>query len=647
MDEAFVRRAVEQADLGAVRLSLIQATGDAQIAAMKVSPIVVRGGSGISYVLNEADQEIVRERAVRFLMNEAASHVVSMPDDAQVRSLMDAAGVVLSDEEFEQRRPIPAFDDYPRAARWTNGPVKTPDDFLVVIIGGGFSGLGMAVQLQSLGLPYILLERRHELGGTWSRNTYPDARVDTPSTVYEFSFEKRYPWTEYFAKQPEVRTYLKHVARKHGVDAHIRLNQDVKGGVWNAADQVWELDVVGGDRAHQTIRANFVVSASGLFAAPRELRTEGVETFKGEIVHSTEWSEQHSAVGKRVGVIGNGSTGVQLLGRVAAAADHVDVFQRSPQWISPREKYGELVTAEDRWLIDNMPYYWNWARYTGALPTMDLYPLLVPDPEWQAKGGFFNEPNDAIRELLTNYMKDQVDNREDLIEKLTPNYPTFSRRMIVDNKWYRALLRDNVELVTTPIERITPTGIVTADGEERPLDMIITAIGFDIEKYVWPAEYTGVGGVRLQDVWSTGGARAYLGMMVTGFPNFFIMYGPNAQSVSGGGGTIPTHIEMWSRYIGQMIVTVLERDCASVDVDPKVFEDYNVRLQERAAGLIWLADPVTRDQNYYVVNGRLQVNTPWEVLEWHRMMNVLALDELNMVKASSAQSRAAAFAVNA
>ncbi len=629
-DQAFIREAVGGADLNALRIALFQATGDRAVAAIPVHRIDVRAGAGTTYEVAEEYRAFLIDRAVDFLSAAPHQHIATVPTDADLRALMElvTGGEPISDMDFDIRKPVPAFDDYPRTANWAGPRARLPEDFRVVIVGAGFSGLGMAVQLERLEIPYVIYERRGEIGGTWSINTYPDARVDTPSAMYEFSFEKRYPWTEHFARQAEVREYLEHIARKFGIFDKIRFNRDIKGGVFDETASIWRLEVADNDGSINTITANFVVSASGLFSSPRQLSTQGLDSFTGEVVHSTEWDMRHSAAGKSVAVIGNGSTGVQLLRRISDEANKTYVFQRTPQWISPRERYGEPLSLGDRWLRETMPYYWNWTRYTSTLPVLNLYQFLVPDPEWRAAGGLINRPNDALREAMTQYIVAQVQGRPDLVEKLVPNHAPFSRRLIVDNGWYRALLKDNVELVTTPIAAVNSEGIVTEDGCVHPVDMIVTAIGFAVEKYVWPSDYVGRSGLHLQDVWSRDGARAYLGMMVCGFPNFFVLYGPNAQSVSGGGGTIPTQIEMWTKFVAQLIVDTLERDHASVEVTADAFEDYNARLDAAAKKLIWLTDTQSTDRNYYVNNGRLQVNMPWHYRDWHQMLSAPNLADM-------------------
>jgi 4-hydroxyacetophenone monooxygenase len=389
---------------------------------------------------------------------------------------------------------------------------------------------------------------------------------------------------------------------------------------------VWRLDVRDADGAVSTMSANVLVSGSGYLSYPRELDIPGVEDFRGDVLHTTRWGKR-TAAGKRVAIIGNGSTGVQLLARVADDAEHVDVYQRTAQWISPRDRYGELMSAEHRWLLDNMPYYWNWSRYSSVMPQFEARRFVETDHEWIARGGYVNELNDKVREGLTAYIKAQVGGRQDLIDKLIPDYAPLARRPVVDNGWYRALTRDNVELITTPIERLSENGIVTADGVEHEADMILAAIGFQVTKYLAPATYIGRGGLNLHEFWENEGQpRAYLGMTVPGFPNLFILYGPNSQPISGGA-SLPTWLEIWSHYIGESIVAMIEKDIASLEVKQERVDDYYERLNAEAAGLVYLTDTGSRDANYYVHNRRLVGNAPWQAEHYYAWCNSPSLDD--------------------
>ncbi|GAA4558578.1 NAD(P)/FAD-dependent oxidoreductase [Pseudonocardia xishanensis] len=612
----FVRCAVEGADPVALRTALYQATGDRTLLDMVVEEVP---GSPARMVRLRAEHRLeLVERAVRFLLHPPPVDVDAVPDDAALRELLELTlAMSLDDETFELTRPTAGFADHPRDVRWTAGRPELPPGFEVAIVGAGISGVAMGVQLARLGIPFTVFERRDEVGGVWSTNTYPDARVDTSGATYEYRFVKKHPWTEHFPRQPEVRAYVEKAAREHGVLDRVRLGHDVVAGEFDQAGGGWVLTVRDRDGRISTHRCAVVVTASGVFATPKELQLHGIERFEGEVLHTTEWSSAHTARGKRVAVVGNGSTGVQLLGRIAQEAEHVEAFVRTPQWISPRPRYGELFSEEETWLFEHMPFYWNWTRVTPLVPYLGGEQLLVPDPEWQRNGGQFSEANDAMRAALTAYIRAQTGDRPDLVERLVPDYAPMARRMIVDNNWYSTLTLDHVDLVTDPIERVEPDGIVTADGRRHPLDMILGAVGFEVTKYLWPTEYVGRDGIRLADVWGmeTGGPRAYAGVSVPGFPNMFMLYGPNSQPTSGGLG-LHGWIEIWCAHVAQALVAMLEGGHRTVEVTQEAFDDYNRRIDDVAAGMIW-SDPGSNKVNYYVnETGRLQQLNPLPGVEY-------------------------------
>jgi 4-hydroxyacetophenone monooxygenase len=624
VDDSFLRAAVDRAELGALRVALFQATGDPAISAIPLEHTVVRGGAGALPVVPEAYREQLKEAAVSYLRDRVADHVPRVPEASEIDDLIRLAhGEPIAQDSLDARRDLLAFSPYTRQAAPPAAGVSVPDGFRVLVVGAGFSGIAIGVQLGLLGIPYTILERRLEEGGVWSINTYPDARVDTLSATYQFSFEKHYPWSEHFARQGELREYLETVARKHGVRENMRFGHEVVRADWHDDDAEWELTVRVDDDAdgggEQSLRAAVVVSATGLFSLPRDLALPGVEDFGGEIVHTTDWGQGRDLTGKLVGVIGNGSSGVQLLAAVAREAEHVSVFQRTPQWISPREKYGTPVTPEEQWLLDSMPYYWHWSRYVAIIPLLDAYALLRADEEWIAAGGRVNERNDSLREVLVGYLESQVGDRPDLVERLVPDYAPIARRPVVDNGWYAALTRDDVSLVTDPIERMTATGVRTADGVEHELDLIIAAIGFQTDRYLWSTDYRGRNGDSLHEQWAESGAEAHISMTVPGFPNMFILYGPNSQPVSGAN-TLPMWFEVWSSYIAQCLLEMFDRGARRIEVRKDVCDDYNERLQARARELVYLTDEGLPGSNYYVNrHGKLGVNVSWDFEEYHQL----------------------------
>jgi 4-hydroxyacetophenone monooxygenase len=619
MDSDFIRRAVELADLNAARVALYQQTGDAELAALPVAAN-----------LDDAQRELLIGKVVAWLEQNAGPGMPAEPPEAELRSLMTmATQAEMSDLEFEARRDLPAFKEFPWTTDWTNGKPELPEGFHVVVIGSGFSGIAMGVQLERLGIPFTVLDKQPEAGGTWSVNRYPDIRVDTISITYEYSFEKNYPWSEYFGRGAEVRHYLNHISEKYGVMKNTRFNHTLERSTWDDERAVWTVEASSPDGT-VTLEANYVINALGTFNNPRFPDFEGIESFSGQIIHPARWPHDTDLTGKRVAVIGNGSTGVQMVYTIAESASHVDVYQRTPQWISPRAGYGKAVEPEIRWLLDNFTGYWNWWRYMAIAALFGTHGYILPDDAWKAQGGKVNPMNDKLRDDLTAYIKAQTGGREDLIDRLVPDYAPFSRRPVVDNNWYKALTLDHVELVTDPIVRLTPTGIETADGTVREVDVIVTATGFDIIKYLYPAKTTGKDGLDIHDFWSTDGPRAYLSMMVPNFPNMFMLYGPNSQPLSGGTG-LPIWYVIWSAYAATCIVEAIEHGKSRVEVKLEAYERYNKALDQEASTLLLLQEEGAPDKNYYINEfGRMQVNAPWYGPEYHRLCTEIDWDDLTI-----------------
>jgi 4-hydroxyacetophenone monooxygenase len=621
VDRAYIRRALEMADLNAVRMALLHDTRDPSIAALPVAAD-----------LDDAGREYLISKAVDWLQKNAGRGLPAVPSDAELRALMNlATHEEMGDLEFEARRELPAFRPFPYVAAWTRGKPAIPEDFKVAIIGSGFSGITMGVQLAQLGVPYVVLERRDEPGGTWSINRYPDIRVDTISINYEFPFEKLHPWSEYFASGAEVRKYLEYISKKYRIHEETRFNHDLQRATFDERRHRWILEVAT-PKGTEIIEANVVVSATGLFANPKIPTFEGQETYEGRIVHSARWPKDLDLEGKRVAILGNGSTGVQMLSAIAEDAEQVFVFQRTPQWIAPVPHYGQKLEPEVAWLVANFPGYWNWWHYAASMPLFETHDLLLPDPEWQAKGGKVNRKNDELREMLTRYMKVETGGRKDLLDRLMPDYAPWSRRPIVDNGWYRALTRSNVELVTDGIARLVPQGIQTVDGTIRAVDVIVTATGFDVAKFLWPSKYIGRNRTDLHETWDKGeGPRAYLGMMLPDFPNLFMMYGPNSQPVSGGT-NLPIWYSVWAAYVGRCLVRLLETDKSCIEVRSDAYRRYNAALDEEGRRLLQLRPEGGVGRNYYVnqEHQRLQVQAPWYGPEYHRMCTQVDWSDLEI-----------------
>jgi 4-hydroxyacetophenone monooxygenase len=615
-DDAFLMSAIKQANLNALRMALYQLTGDPEFAAMEVEPFAIRGGALFTMVVAEKNRGRMIEKAFEILKN-IPERPAQLPSKDRVRELMTMfSGQELSEADFQYGFEELALEDFPRDVKWNQEPDrKKLQDYKITIVGAGISGIAVAILLERIGIPYKIIERRPGLGGTWWINDYPEARVDTSSFLYQFRFEKNYPWSEFFASRDETLKYLNHVAVKYGILGNIQFSTELISAKWDESTSHWRCQVRQPDGVEREERANVLISAMGLFATPKLPDIEGIADFQGKMFHTTAWDHGYDYSGKRIALIGNGSTGTQLMPRIARVAKSVTAFQRTPNWIQPVENYRGKITPEIRWLFDNVPYYWNWFGYSIFVAASSSQELQAHDREWQEQGGRISGPNDKVRAALTQYIRDKVGDDAELFEKCLPMYAPMARRLVVDNGWYDALRRDNVELITARIERFTPMGIRTVDGVEREFDLVILGAGFDVNRFLWPVKYEGREGATLEKSWRKDGARSYLGMTMPGYPNFFMFYGPNGQPRSGG---FYSWAEVWSRYAVKLIVKMIESGFNSVECKQEVYDDYNRRIDLANKEIIW----EDQGQGGYYVNkhGRSSVNLPWRVEQYHAWM---------------------------
>jgi len=624
VDIAFIAEAVRTAKANALRMALYQVTGDEELLAIKVTRQPGWGGVAMLEEPDEQGAEIVRRKAMTYLTDPNRRKAPPPPADDETRRLMSHYSPVERPEDMIRfGMEELAFAEHPRGVRWTLRPKDAEiEKYPVLIIGAGICGIALAVQCESLGIPYKIIERMPSVGGTWFINNYPDARVDIDSFLYQFKFMKNYAWPERFAARNVSMEYLSTVVAKFGISKNVVFNTEVVSARWDEDASQWLVEARSVDGLTRTLAAKFVVSAAGIFNQPKYPDIEGIASFEGEVVHTARWPDGADYKGRRVAVIGGGATGAQLLPKMAESAGRLDAYLRTPQWIYPVENYKGSTSAHLRWLMRAMPYYWNWYCYAVFIAVADVPELTERDADWQRTGGLISRRNDELRAQFQAYLRDKVRGDEDLIRKLTPAYPPLARRPIADNGFYDALLRDNVGLITERIERITRNGIVTVDGVERVYDMIVLATGFEVEKYLWPTEYIGRKGKTVQQQWGQDGARAHLGVTMPGFPNFFMMYGPNSQPRNGG---LYTWAELWSRYIAKAIVAVIERGASEIEVRDEVYDNYNSELDLALKKIIRGEEAL----GGYMVNqyGRHVTGIPWRSERYHAMLTEESLDD--------------------
>jgi cation diffusion facilitator CzcD-associated flavoprotein CzcO/acetyl esterase/lipase len=436
----------------------------------------------------------------------------------------------------------------------------------VVILGAGMSGLCMAMQLQRTGQhDFVLLEKQPGLGGTWWDNTYPGAHVDVPSPVYSFSFAPNPGWTRRFAGAREIQAYMQQLAERHGLTERIRFNTRLAEARFDEASGRWHFTTEDG----RQLRARFFVCSTGPLNQPRWPEIPGLELFQGDRLHSARWDHGLPLAGRRVAVIGTGSTASQLIAPVAGQARQLHVFQRTANWVMPRldRPYNTIDRVLAQSTLYNRVTRWCWMQL------LEMGRRGFDDGTLARKGMLKTAAAHRQRQVPDATLRAQ----------LTPDYPLGCKRIIYSNDFYPALGQPHVELVTTPIERFTETGIVTSDGREREIDVLVCATGFDTQHLLSSVTVTGRGGQTLAQAWQAG-PEAYQGVSVTGFPNLFLMLGPNTAT---GHTSTLFYIEAEVQHALACMQAVRDGGHRSIEISDAAMADYNRRLQARLAGSVW------------------------------------------------------------
>jgi cation diffusion facilitator CzcD-associated flavoprotein CzcO len=436
----------------------------------------------------------------------------------------------------------------------------------VVIVGSGFSGLGMAIRLKEQGSEdFVVLERGDEVGGTWHYNTYPGCACDVPSHLYSYSFAANAEWSQTYSPQPEIRDYLRRCADEFGVRPFVKLGHEVTAATWDDDERRWHVETTRGD-----FRARVLVSGMGPLTEPKIPDIPGLEDFEGETFHSARWNHDYDLTGKRVASIGTGASAIQYVPEIQPRVDQLHVFQRTAPWIAPHSN--RPITGVERRLYRALPVLQRLVR-GGVYAARELLVL-----------GFVKNPRlmKVVERVARRHMRQQISDPE-LIEKVTPDYTIGCKRILPSNRWYPALDQPNVELVTAGVKEVRPNSIVSEDGVEREVDAIVFGTGFHVTDMPATRYVRGRNGELLFDAWRNG-ARAYLGTAAPGYPNLFLLLGPNTGL---GHGSMVYMIESQIQYVLDALRVMRERDIETVEVQPEAVERYNEALERDMKGTVW------------------------------------------------------------
>lgn len=625
-DDAFLEGIVAEADLPSLLLTLAAVTGDFALVRPELRPpfppadVVPEPHGGLSA---EA-QRTARKLALRALKRVRDEQMTSPRrlDATETRVLLDFLTSDGGEPDLEVLEH--ELDLGPKklgAPTWRFEEVAHGRDYRVAVIGAGMSGIAAMYRLAQAGVPFTTFEKNPEVGGVWWANTYPGVRLDTPTFAYSYSFAQRADWPSAYARGAEIEHYALEIVRRAGLREHVVFDTEVTALTWDDAAGEWDVTTRSGDGIQQQ-RFNAVISAVGQLERPNIPEHPGRDSFLGVQMHSARWNHDVDLAGKRVAVVGTGASAYQIVPSIVDDVAALTVFQRSGPWMVPAPNYHSATPAALRWLGEHVPSYGQWFRLSGFFQSASgRTHTVIAEPGWEREDSV-SPANLRVRRLLTEIIRGQWHERPELIDTVIPDYPPGAKRMLRDNGvWAQALQSPNAEIVTAAIDRFTPAGIVTADGVEHELDVVVWATGFLAADFLDPMVVRGVTGQTLTDHWH-GDARAWAGASVPAFPNLFIVMGPNTNYVVHGSQHFM--MECAVEFALEAIHQTLARGVKGFDVKESVLQEFVEAVDAENARRAW-GQPHVRTW-YKNRAGRVSQIWPFSHVEYWRLTHEVDFD---------------------
>ena len=618
--------AVETANIPVLLMLLFQATGDGKWLESPYRPTASAGlDDHDSGGLEPVYQDEVRGAALIVLRGLSAGKplAIALPSQQQAISMMSAFLGESVPEEYGRmmREELARFSGQP-LDQYEETAAPVADGFHVIVIGMSLAGTVAAKHLQEMGASFQIIERNGRSGGSWLENGYPGAGVDTPSHLYSYSFGSK-DWSHHFTLRDDLLTYFDDVIDSLNVNEKVKYDTEVLSTTWDDTEHCWHVRTRSPNGKTEVLQAQVVITAVGIFGKPKLPQLPGMTDFKGRQFHTSAWPKDLDLVDKRVVVVGTGASAMQVVPAIAECVGQLTILQRSPQWVAPFEKFGEAISHSTRYLLANFPLYraWYWARLFWQFGDKVLTGLRA-DPAWERPDLAMNARNFAHRRFFVNYIKEQVNGREDLLTKVIPDYPPYGKRMLLDNGWYRALLRPNVQLFAEGARAVTHGGVVTESGKHIEADVIVWATGYDATRFLSSFEVIGRDGVTIREAWNDDDPKTYLGVATPGFPNLFMLGGPHSFP---GAGSFMFFMELQMRYVRRLLGKMNSKHITSIEPRQDSTEKYNEEVDELHDRMVWKHEKV---QTYFRnEHGRVCVIMPFLNVEyWNKLRDVHLAD---------------------
>ena len=606
-----LERALHEANVPTLLASYVHLTHDRDFLE-QFAPHIRPAFSPVPTDIPESLIEELRTR-MRRLLTTGEGAAAAAPDDALAQRIMTVTvGEEVADEFLELVYDQCGFRPWvDRSA--LPGRAEVPANFKVLVIGAGMTGMAAAIKLREAGYDYVVIEKNPEVGGTWFENRYPGVGVDTPSHFYSFSWEIWPDWQHYHPHGADMQAYMLSVADKYDLRRSIRFDTKVETLVFDEKTGMWTVTVRKADGSTEDLVVNAVINGHGPVNRYKWPDIEGLDSFKGTLVHTANYPADLDLTGKRVAVIGTGASAAQLIGAIAPQVGALNVYMRSKHWVIHNPEIAHEVSEGMKWALANIPTFKEWFRFRVYWAAADgLFDNVLMDPAWAGNDLAVSAANDGIRQYALSYLASKFPDRPDLVAKLTPDFPIFSKRIILDNGYLDALGRDNVHIEDKGIARILPNGIEAKDGTVFECDVIICATGFNVAKMIGNLTIIGRDGRSLGEEWGDEDPRSYLGMCVPGYPNYFHTVGPNSAPNHAAGQNLISEAQV--NWIIEALDLIVAGKARTFEVTEEAFEAWNRKVEERMPQMIW-SHP--RANSYYNNSkGRIFLSWPWRLVDF-------------------------------
>jgi 4-hydroxyacetophenone monooxygenase len=623
------------ANIPTLLMVIYQVTGDRRWLQPPYRPSRSRGlGDHDTGGLPEDIQSEIRHTAAEafYGLQQGKPPAIPLPSPEQTAAMLsvcvgeevDGSYGLMFAQEFRRRIGVVERGRPSRAA--------VPHGFRALIIGAGVSGIIAAQRFHLMGVPYLIVDKHDAPGGNWLDNPYPGAGVDTPSHLYSFSFAPN-DWGRHFELRPELQEYFARAHEMVGARPHTRFGTEVVRAEYDERRAAWNVELRGPGGKRESLSFSVIISAVGILNRPKLPAVSGLESFPGPSFHSSYWPADLDVTGKRVAIIGSGASAMQIVPAIVDQVQQLTIFQRTPPWVAPFEKFQQPIDSSARYLLHSFPLYRAWYFLKLYWQFGDkVLDALRKDPDWPYPERAVNARNDSHREFFTQYIRDELGDRTDLFDRVLPSYPPYGKRILLDNGWYRALCQPNVTLVNEAVDAVTPAGVVSRSGNSYDADILVWATGFEASRFVSTLEVVGRGGITLREAWHDDDPRAYLGVSVPGFPNLFLLGGPNSYP---GSGSFMYFMEVQMRYIARLIDGMLANNLPAIDVRRQVFDDYNEVVDRTAETTVW-THPGT-NTFFRNAHGRLVFVSPFRNVEFWSRAEKSGLEDYEVLQPAAAE----------